>query len=133
MSTAQPTQPQKDPVLLVLGLGFGFAAVLPYLENTKNSEGSLAVMLLVLFLAGCMAILLWVGWKRTSGKSRVLFTRWLVVATVLALGFFFVGRDLAPRDSWASEIMGLCFYLTMGGLCIARYVTSEQPPVEEKK
>jgi hypothetical protein len=133
MGTAQPTQPQQDPVLLVLGLGFGVAAVLPYLEHTKNYQGSLAVMLLVLFLAGCLAILLWIGWKKTSGKSRVLFTRWLLVATILALGLFFVGRDLAPRGSLASEIMGLCFYLTMGGLCIARYVTSEQLPVEGKK
>ena len=133
MSTAQPTQPQKDPVLLVLGLGFGFAAVISYLENAKNSEESLAVMLLVLFLAGCLAMLLWVGWKRTSGKSRVLFTRWLVVATILALALFFVGRDLAPHGSFASATMGLCFYLTMGSLCIARYVTSGHTSAEEKE
>jgi hypothetical protein len=133
VSASQPTQHQKDPVPLVLGLGFWFAAILPYLENTKSYDGSLAVLLLVLLLAGCLAILLWIGWKKTSGKSRILFERWLVVATILALSFFLLGRVLAPRDSMAAEIMGLCFYLSTGGLGVARYVTSGQAPVKEKQ
>lgn len=131
MQDSRLTPSRKNPVWLIIGAAYWVGGTLQYLSSTSNDKSALVLMPLLMFALGTLGAIIWAAWKRATKKARKpQFGRWLVVMLVLALALFFIGRDLMPPGSTASALMGLGFYLTMGGACIANYFASSQTPVK---